>query len=171
MEPQSDPGQELVDLLDSDGRVVGVATRREIRSRRLPHRCTYLLVFGPNGDLLIHRRTTTKDVFPGFWDVAVGGVVASGEDWDAGVRREAEEELGVEVEPTFLFEFRFQDDRTIAFGRVFRAIHPGPFQLQASEVAEAVFVPVQHLPDLFAERQFCPDGLAVWRRYAAGLNA
>ncbi|HVJ81549.1 MAG TPA: NUDIX hydrolase, partial [Planctomycetia bacterium] len=59
---------ELVDVVNEAGEVVGVATRAEIRARRLPHRCTYLLVFNLSGQIFIHRRTATKDVFPSFWD-------------------------------------------------------------------------------------------------------
>jgi len=88
---------ELVDVLDAEGRTVGVVTRREMRARRLPHRSSYVLVFNRAGDLFIHLRVPTKDVYPGHWDVAVGGVLATGESFDDGARREAAEELGVEV--------------------------------------------------------------------------
>ena len=40
-----DPRDELVDVLDADGRVIGTATRREVRARGLSHRCTCVLVF------------------------------------------------------------------------------------------------------------------------------
>lgn len=160
-----DPGDELVDVLDNGGAVVSMATRREIRARRLPHRCTYVLVFNVDGQLLIHRRTATKDVFPGFWDVAVGGVLASGEEWHAGARREAAEELGVQLEPAFLFDFQYRDERIIAFGRVYGAVHSGPFRLQADEVVEAAFITRADLPTLFSERQFCPDGIAAWNEF------
>ena len=161
-----DPGQELVDILDEGGNVVGTATRREMRRRRLAHRCTYILVFSPRGELLIHRRTETKDVFPGYWDVAIGGVVAAGESWDQGARREALEEIGVEIEPEFLFDFQFQGDFGKAFGKVYRAVHPGPFRLQAEEVAEARFTPEDQVAALIGQRSFCPDGAAVWERYS-----
>ena len=47
---------------DEEGRTLGVVTRREMRSRKLPHRCTYVLVFNRAGELFIHLRTPTKDV-------------------------------------------------------------------------------------------------------------
>ena len=71
------PGDELVDVIDDVGRTIGVATRREMRRRRLPHRSTAVLVFDHAGRLFIHLRTATKDVFPSHWDVAVGGVLAA----------------------------------------------------------------------------------------------
>ena len=58
------PGDELVDVIDGQGRTVGTVTRREMRGRRLPHRCTYVLVFNRRGELFVHLRTPTKDVYP-----------------------------------------------------------------------------------------------------------
>src|SRR3954466_10046349 len=111
-----DPGGELVDVIDEAGRTVAVVPRREMRARRLPHRCVYVLVFNARGELFIHLRTPTKDVNPSRWDVTVGGVRAAGEDFDEGARREAAEELGVAVEPERLFPFRYEDERTVVQG-------------------------------------------------------
>ena len=48
-----------------------------------------------DGRLLVHRRADDKDVWPGRWDLAVGGVVAAGEDYDTAAVREVAEEIGV----------------------------------------------------------------------------
>jgi isopentenyldiphosphate isomerase len=68
----SNPGDELVDVIDDAGRTIATVTRREMRARRLPHRCTYLLVFNRAGDLFLHLRTASKDVYPSHGDVAIG---------------------------------------------------------------------------------------------------
>ena len=156
---------ELVDVLDDRGTVIGVTTRREMRARNLPHRSTCLLVFNRRGELFIHQRTATKDVNPSLWDLAVGGVVAAGESYDQGAHRELLEELGVAGEPEPLFPFRYADERTIVFAMVYRVIHDGPFCLQPEEVARGEFVGVEELERRLTERPFCPDGVAVWRRF------
>ena len=51
-------------MLDDAGRTVGVVTRREMRSRQLPHRATYVLVFNRRGELFVHLRSAGKDVYP-----------------------------------------------------------------------------------------------------------
>jgi isopentenyldiphosphate isomerase len=163
---------ELVDVVDEAGRTVDVVPRREMRARRLPHRAAYLLVFNRRGDLFIHLRTPTKDVYPSHWDVAVGGVPAAGEPFDAAARRELAEELGVEAVPQPLFPLRYEDRHSVVHGMVYRVEHEGPFRLQPEEVVCGEFVPPGELPALIAERPFCPDGLAVWaehqRRQAGG---
>src|SRR5438477_357932 len=114
------PADELVDVTDATGTVIGTATRREMRARNLPHRCTYVLVFNRRGDLFVHQRTATKDVNPSFWDVAAGGVVAAGESFDDSARRELREELGVDATPEPLFPFRYADGRTVVHAMVYR---------------------------------------------------
>src|SRR6201999_1878614 len=79
---------ELVDVIDAAGNTIGVVTRREMRQNRLPHRCTYVVVFNARGELFIHLRTALKDVYPSYWDICVGGVLAAGETYDDGARRE-----------------------------------------------------------------------------------
>lgn len=59
-------GDEIVQLVDEHDQVVGEAAR---------HRCTYVFVFNRSGQLLVHKRTPSKDVYPGFYDAAAGGVL------------------------------------------------------------------------------------------------
>jgi isopentenyldiphosphate isomerase len=159
------PGDEWVDVIDDDGRTIGVVRRREVREKRLPHRCVYLLVFDRDGRLFIHQRTMTKDVYPGYWDVAVGGVLAAGESFDDGVCREAQEELGVAVQVEPLFPFRYADERTVVQGYVYRAVHDGPFQLQPEEVVRGEFVTLTELAWRLKANVFCPDGRAVFAQF------
>lgn len=157
--------QELVDVLDDSGRVVGVTTRADIRARHLPHRCVYILVFNRKGELLIHQRTSTKDVFPSYWDVCIGGVVAAGESFDLAASREGAEELGVPLEVEPLFPFSFTDDRTTAFAHVYRGRHDGPFRLQKEEIVQGCFIACNEVEARAMEAPFCPDGLAVWSEF------
>ena len=160
-----DPGDELVDVVDDDGNVVRVVTRREMRAGRLPHRCVYLLVFNARGELFVHLRTPTKDVYPSHWDVACGGVPAAGEAFDDAARREGREELGVELAPGPLFPFRYADGRTVLHAMAYRAVHDGPFVLQPEEVVRGEFVPVGVALERARRDPFCPDGLAVLAEY------
>src|SRR5262245_11253806 len=148
MPPSS--SDELVDVIDEKGAVIGAATRREMRARNLPHRCTYILVFNSRGDLFVHQRTANKDINPSLWDVAVGGVLAAGESFDDSARRELLEELGVDASPAPLFPCRYADHRTIAHAMAYRLTHDGPFSFQPEEVARGDFVPVGELERWFA---------------------
>jgi len=161
----TDPGDELVDVIGSDGRTIATVPRREMRKKRLRHRCTYILVFDHAGRLFVHQRTATKDVYPSHWDVTVGGVLAAGESFEAGAVRELREELGIAAELERLFPFQYADNASIAGAMVYRVCHDGPFRLQPEEIVHGRFVERSELPSLLSERPFCPDGVAVWMEY------
>lgn len=148
-----------------------MVTRREMRAQRLPHRSTYLLVFNARGELFVHLRTATKDVYPSHWDPCAGGVLAAGEDFAAGAARELSEELGVHAPLEELFPFRWEDAHTSVHGMVYRVVHNGPFRLQPAEVVRGEFLPVEMVLERAAWEPFCPDGLEVVRAYLRSARA
>lgn len=161
------PADELVDVIDDAGRTIRVATRAEVRAQCLPHRCTYVLVFNSQSELFIHLRTPTKDVYPSHWDTCIGGVLLAGESFAQGVVREIREELGIVKAPRALFPFRYDDERTSVQGMVCRLDHDGPFHLQPEEIVRGEFVTYSELARRAERDPFCPDGMAVIRKYAA----
>jgi isopentenyldiphosphate isomerase len=161
-----DPGDELVDIVDEEDRETGVVTRREMRARRLRHRCTYVLVRDGRGRLYVHRRTEGKDVFPGMYDATVGGVVLHGESYDEGARRELEEELGIRgADLRFLWKLRYDGEDGPAWGAVYEATWEGPVRPQESEIAWGAFLPLEEVRRMARELPFCPDGLLVLERW------
>jgi isopentenyldiphosphate isomerase len=157
-----DPGSEPVDLVDNDDRVVGTVSRREMRERGLLHRCTYVLVRNAAGDVLVHRRTATKDVHPGAYDLFAGGVCAAGESYDACAVRELAEELGVVgVAPRFLFRHRYRGPGGQAWGAVYEVRWDGPVRPQESEVAWYAWVTPERLRAMLEAVEFCPDSLEI----------
>ena len=172
-------GAELVDVVDADDRVIEVVTRAAMRASGLRHRAVYLIVQSTSGALLVHQRSFDKDIAPGWWDIAVGGVVSAGETYDAAGRRELAEEIGVSdasIEPLGGGQYDDdpasvdgrqddvrQDDRIAlhVVGRIYRVVHDGPFTFADGEVIGAEWVEPLRLPVVLAERAFCPDSLAL----------
>ncbi len=152
---------ELVDVIDDAGNTIGVVTRHEMRQKRLLHRCTYVLVFNAHGDLFVHLRTATKDVYPSY----CGGVLGAGETFEQGVRREICEELGIDANAQMLFPFRYQDAATFARGMAYRLVHEGPFHLQADEIVRGEFVPLPEVLERTKREPYCPDGVQVLEEY------
>jgi len=170
--PQTSGVSEWVDVVDDDDRVIGRATRAEMRQRNLLHRAVYILVLNAQGQLFVHQRTPTKDVYPGFHDVTVGGVVAAGEDYDTAAARELREELGVAgVALERLGRTAYADPATRVRGMAYLARHDGPFVLQPEEIVSGEFVGLACAERLASEERCCPDGAAVLRVYAARLTA
>ena len=157
---------EIVAIVDEHNTVVGAVPRREMRAKRLPHRSTYILVFNSQGELYVQKRTATKDVFPGYYDVAAGGVVLAGESYEQGASRELAEEMGIRSIPlTRLFDFYFEDANTRVWGCAFSCIYDGDIVLQEEEVESGAFLPIDDVLRLAQTRPFTPDGMYVLRRY------
>jgi isopentenyldiphosphate isomerase len=163
---------ELIDVVDADDRVLRQTTRAEMRRDNLLHRAVYIIVCDAAGRVFVHRRTESKDVYPGYWDVTVGGVVAAGEDYATAAQRELAEEIGAHpVMPLVeLFPVRYADDSTQLVGRAFLARHDGPVVLQPEEIAYGAFVPVAEAERVMRDERCCPDGALVLRRYLASVT-
>ena len=105
-------------------------------------------------------------MYPGHYDVAIGGVVGAGESYAEAAVRELHEELGIAANaPEPLFAIRYRDVSTAVNGMVFRCVHDGPFVLQASEIVSGEFLPAAAIVDRMRQDPFCPDGQAVLARY------
>jgi isopentenyldiphosphate isomerase len=157
-------GDELVDVVDEHDRVIRTVTRREMRAGRLLHRATSIAVFGTDGRLLVHRRAVTKDIWPGRWDIAAGGVVSAGEEYLASARRELAEELGIDDPDLVLVDLgggRYTDPDADLFMRCFRCTHDGPFRFTDGEVSEVRWVTRDELERLLATETFVADNPAV----------
>ena len=158
---------EIVTLVDVNDQIIGKASRAEVRRDGLRHRVTYILVFNAQGQLLLQKRTTTKDLYPGYYDAAAGGVLLNGESYEQSAARELYEELGIQaVNMAAHFDHYFDDGLNRYWGRVFSCQSEGPFALQASEVQSAEFVDVEKiLSDEFSP--LTADTLQVLRRWQA----
>ena len=163
-------GDEIVDVVDEQDRVTGQVSRREMRARRLRHRAAYVLVFNSEGQLFVHRRTATKDVYPSYFDVTAGGVLAAGEGYDEGAARELMEELGVRGELRRLFDLRYAADDMAVNGVVYSCTHDGPFHLQKDEVESGRFMDLVEVIELTQREPFCPDGIEALRIYLDRLD-
>lgn len=157
---------EIVTIVDEANNVVGAAPRWKMRAEMLPYRATYILVFDPGGRLFLQKRTATKDIYPGCYDVAAGGVVLEGETYAQSARRELAEELGISgVALQRHFDFYYTDDRSRVWGRVYSCRHGGPIVLQPEEIESGAYIDIGQVLEMSTREPFTPDGLVVLKRY------
>ncbi|MFJ2817742.1 NUDIX hydrolase [Streptomyces sp. NPDC087294] len=159
---------EILDIVDENDRVVGRAPRGEAYARGLRHRCVFIQARDAEGRVFVHRRTSTKLVYPSLYDMFVGGVVGAGESYASAALREAEEELGVTglPQPRHLFTFLYEDPGT---GHSWwSAVHEVrcvlPVSPQVEEVAWHDFLTDAELERRLPQWEWVADGLAAYQR-------
>lgn len=90
---------ELWDLYTRDRQFTG---ERHVRGEQLPpdryHLVVHVWIKNSRGQWLISQRAASRPTFPLKWE-SVGGSVTAGEDSLEGALREAQEEVGVELDP------------------------------------------------------------------------
>lgn len=140
--------EELLDILDESGRRTGeVLPKSEAHRLGLWHRGFHCWICGTDASgepyLLVQRRSTTKDTWPGRLDITAAGHLSAGERTLDGLR-EVEEELGLRVEPERLIPLgsrRAEQEIPGGYDREFHDVFllvditpPEKMRLQAEEV-------------------------------------
>ncbi|MFI6939785.1 NUDIX domain-containing protein [Streptomyces sp. NPDC050418] len=158
-------GDEIIDIVDDQDRVVGQSPRSVAYRERLWHRCVFILARDAEDRIFVHRRTE-KQLYPSLYDVFVGGVVGAGESYDEAALREAEEELGVTglPQPSPLFKFLFMEDGQGWWSSVYEVRCELPVAPQESEIAWHAFLTEDELRPRLTEWEWTPDGLEAYRR-------
>jgi isopentenyldiphosphate isomerase len=161
---------ELFDIVDTDDRVIGQATREQVHGNPdLLHRVAHVLVFDSSGRLFLQKRSSAKEVQPGKWDTSVGGHVEAGEAYEESARREMAEELGVrDVSLERLYRYIHRNSYESEYVTTFCCVYDGAMELNRAEIERGAFWSLAEIEDAAERGVFTPnflDELARYRRY------
>ena len=93
---------ELWDAYTRDGeKTDAVLVRGEPIPDGLYHICSHTLVHHRDGSILLMKRASTKDGYPGRYEASAGGAAQQGDDRLSCIRRELFEETGLRAEEFF----------------------------------------------------------------------
>lgn len=122
------------------------------------HLVVHLGLFNSRGELLSQQRTAGKSIWPGYWDVTVGGSALAGETSQQAIRREVAEEIGLTLDfsalrPAFTTTFPegFDDYYIIK-----RDLDPAGLKLQAEEVAAVAWMSREAVLTAVQQGRFIP---------------
>ena len=123
----TDDQQELFDVVNERDVIIGTAFRGDVhRNPNLIHRSIAVIVFNDKGEILLQKRSLTKDTYPGYWTASCTGHVRSGESYEEAAAQEMAEELGLAIHPSalqFLFKqpVHFPQESEMMFVYAYRA--------------------------------------------------
>ncbi len=157
----TDDQQEFFSVVDKNDTIVGYRTRYDCHhDKKLIHRSISLLIFNDQGNILLQKRSASKDTDPGFWSTSVGGHVGKGESYEDAIKREMKEELGVDLPVTFVTKFIHEDPDETEMEALFTATHNGPFSPNPTEIDHAQFISKNELPRKLLSKEIQLTALA-----------
>ena len=165
---------ELLILVDEADNVTGYESKLNAHAGDgLLHRAFSIFLFSPNGKVLLHKRSELKPLWPSYWTNSCCSHPRKGESYDAAAHRRLTEELGVDADLQYLYQFQY----SAAFGEqgserelcaVFIGRLDGEHQIEANpnEIAACQWIACNDLDDWVRDRpeEFTPWFLQEWSR-------
>ena len=172
---------ELLILVDEYDRVTGYDEKLNTHlGRGKLHRAFSIFLFSPCGSLLLQQRSAQKPLWPLYWSNSVCSHPRKGEDIAAAAKRRLREELAVDAELEYLYQFRYRAEFESVgteheLCNVYAACVPIDYPVAANdnEVAALEWVGLDQLQRRI-ERQaelFTPWMLLEWQRISAEHSA
>lgn len=165
-----DNDNELLPQVDGNGNVIGCVKRGKAHDgRKALHPVVHLHLFNLAGELYLQLRPAWKSIQPNKWDTACGGHIGYGESVDEALRREVEEELGINnftEEP--LVSYIFENDIEAEYVHVFRAVYDGEVK-PSDELAGGRFFTKQELAAQIGTGIFTPNFESEYLTYVQDL--
>ncbi|KKP59262.1 MAG: hypothetical protein UR53_C0004G0015 [Candidatus Magasanikbacteria bacterium GW2011_GWC2_34_16] len=158
---------EYIDIVDDNDQVIGRATRDEVNEKHLRCRIVHALVFNNKGEMAIHLRSAQRPFRPLHWSTAAGGFVQAGEKPEEAVKREMEEEIGIDSPLNFLFkDWYYGLTGAQHLLNVYKTIHNGPFIIDPVEVERIEFFSLEKMREMvLAGEKFHPELLFLLNKY------
>jgi isopentenyl-diphosphate delta-isomerase type 1 len=159
--------EEYFIVVDENDKVIGRASRSECHSNpTLIHRVVHVLVFTSAGELILQKRSMSKDIQPGKWDTSVGGHCGEDEDYLAAAYREMEEELGIKgVELTFIGSYIWRSEVETESVHTFACTYDGPISQHPEEIDEVRSWNMEDIKRNLGSGIFTPNFEEEFRRY------
>ena len=167
------PDVEMFPIIEPSGLVVGQAARSYCHGgSNLLHPVVHLHIVDRDSRLFVQRRSLSKDLFPGWWDTAVGGHVSYGEGIEEALFREAEEELGfTSFNPVFLGNYVWESYTEREMVCMFATVGNFPLEPHNDEVPEGKYIPMQEIEDNLGKSLFTPNFEEEFRKIRSSLEA
>jgi len=152
-------GAEVFPIVEPTGLVVGRSSREVCHSgSMLLHPVVHLHIINRDSSIYLQRRSPKKDLYPNYWDSAVGGHVTYGEQLDEALYREASEELAfTDFNPVMLGHYVFESEREKELVTVYGTINSNVTNPHNAEVAEGRFWTIDEIESAIGHNILTPN--------------
>lgn len=157
--------EEQVVLVNEQDAVQGFLGKTEAHEKGLLHRAISIIVFNPNGEMLIQQRADSKYHWAGIWSNTVCTHPREGETYLEAAQRRLEEELGFSTPLKEVFDFIYKatdEDSGLTeheLDHVFIGEYDGEIPFNQDEVKAVRWINSTDLKREIAEH---PDKFSFW---------
>lgn len=159
---------EILTVVDEDDNEIGKAPYSEIVSKKLITRSSNIFILNSQGKLFVHKRSSSLNLYPGMWDVKVGGSLSYPEGYEEAAVRELREETGINLTADkleFLFRAKFRSNVHKTNRKVYRIIYDGKIIIQKEEIEDSKFVTLKDAEKMAKGELLSPSAREVFERY------
>ncbi len=158
MSNTTDPQEEIFPVVNSHDEVIGKITRSQAhKSPKIIHRAAGVFIYNANDEILIQKRSFSKDTFPDCWDISVGGHVKYGDEYLNTATRELSEEIGIKIKADdlrligkLLVKLPWEQE----FWQLYRydLLQNSKFRIKKSELSETRFISIKELKNMLNDQ-------------------
>lgn len=163
---------EQIDVIDTDNNVVGKVTMHEVHAKKLPHRCSHVLIFNITKDqIFLQKRGPKVFIYPDYWTSSASGHVKSGQTYQQAAILELLEELGVECDLKYIGYYWIDEGDNIERNAVYVGYCDGPFFFKEKDVPGGEWFDTKYLKDNYLKIKTCPYFRATYNYYLSKFNS
>ena len=145
---------EFIDIVDENDKLTGrVEERKIVDKENLWHRVVSCWIMNEKGEILLQKRSSSKDRNPNRWG-KTGGHVDSGESTDNAIKREVKEEIGIEIPNnqivlTDIYKSKDMNDKYFGYNYLFIVDYKiEDYILQKEEVDEVKYITIEEMENI-----------------------
>ncbi|PIN75751.1 hypothetical protein COV18_02800 [Candidatus Woesearchaeota archaeon CG10_big_fil_rev_8_21_14_0_10_37_12] len=150
---------ELLDVVDEQNNIVGVALEKDIYEQRLNHRIVHVILLNDKGELCLQQLSAHVKYCPGHWTSSATGTVKQGEKYDDAAKRILTEQLGIYAQPIKLTETPYDHYKMRKFMNIYRALDNGPIKFSNKSLVTRWFS-IPDIKDMVQKNQLIHPELA-----------
>ena len=152
-------GSELLDIVDDECNIIDIATREDAHNFGLLHGT--FIGYGlniMNNKVYVTKRSYKKEKYKGYFSIAFGGHILSGENHQMTANKETREELGRNYQNKFLTSTRKYDGTDNEIQHIYTVMIDKHPILDSDELIGGRFMcPKTELPDFMNDNPFIPE--------------
>ena len=160
---------EMLEVVDENDKVIGLEERNVVAKEGLLHRCVYVVLLNPNGEVLLQKRGERKRAYPNSWDIVLAEHNNPGESYEQAAHRGLKEELGIEgvelvkVRGPQIHSYDNGIYKHPEFAELYKGIYDDQIKVDGAEVSEAVFFLPEKIEEILKKEKVTGWFAGEWK--------